>query len=116
MARRRKLVQPHPYRAEVVVVGTAPDGTRTYEQRYPCAELDCHMTWHTTPRCPNRNIWGPRTQYAWTAPDRIMAKVQHQQAVRASAAYTDRQHRWHLVIAIVSIAALTALMIASNYM
>ncbi|MFI1241445.1 hypothetical protein [Nocardia salmonicida] len=107
------LYRQHRYIHGATLVTTNPDGTTSYQKRWPCTNWHCRETWHTTVECPIRSELPGFRQPPMSDSARILAKVRRRQAHPYSRDAPWMQYM-RVIVCVTAVVVLLALMLASN--
>ncbi|MFG2447578.1 hypothetical protein ACGFQG_32330 [Nocardia fluminea] len=111
--KKQRAIQPY-FRVPGVDLETVhPDGSVSYERRYPCRNWHCRELSHRTPDCPDQREVGPYRQPPFPPEARVLAKIRRRQAHPYSADPVWRQ-RLRVILFVTAVIVLLALMLASN--
>ncbi|MGW4635570.1 hypothetical protein [Nocardia sp. NPDC004415] len=111
--KKQRAFQPH-FRVPGVDIETVhPDGSVTYERRYPCRNWHCKELSHRTSDCPIQSELPGFRQPPFHPSMRVLAKIERRQAVRYNPEPAWR-NRLRLAVFVTAVIVLLAFMLAAN--
>ncbi|MFE3322831.1 hypothetical protein [Nocardia sp. NPDC059195] len=107
------LYRQHRYIHGAILVTTDPDGTTSYEKRWPCSNWHCPEQFHTSIECPIRSDLPGFRQPPMSDSARVLAKVRRREARRIGRE-APWVHQLRLAVFIIAVIVLLAMMLATN--